>query len=334
MTKDEILYYLKTHHEVDMYGIFELADRVRKRYCGDGVHLRGIIEFSNCCVRNCLYCGLRRGNGRARRYRMTVDEVYQVAECAVDAGVKTIVLQSGEDPYYSVSELCRMVERVKELDVAVTLSLGEKSYRDYRSLKEAGADRYLLKFETSDKRLYALLKPDSSYVNRFRCLEYLSELGYQVGSGNMVGLPNQSSESIADDILLFGMLELDMVGIGPFIPHPDTPLGGFNGGSSGLTVKVIALTRILTRNAHIPATTALATVDPEGRRKALCCGANVVMPNVTPFSYAADYEIYPDKLTEDTIDGAKKLVSSVGRYVAKGYGHSLKMGGNVNIPTH
>jgi len=325
MTRDELLYYLGSVREGELYGLFKAADIVRRRYCGDEVHLRGIVEFSNYCVRNCLYCGLRRGNDKLRRYRMGVDEVYEVAKRAAGAGLKTIVLQSGEDPYYTLSELCEMVERIKGLDVAVTLSIGERSYQDYRALRLAGADRYLLKFETSDERLYALLKPDSSYANRFKCLEHLSSLGYQVGAGNMVGLPYQSLDSLADDILLFEELELDMVGIGPFIPHPDTPLGGFDCGKIVATLKVVALTRILTRNAHIPATTAVATVDPEGRRKALCCGANVVMPNVTPPVYASDYRIYPKRARwEDSVTKAKGLVCSLGRSVGRGYGDTLK----------
>jgi biotin synthase len=310
--------------------LFARADRVRKEYVGDAVHLRALIEFSNYCRRNCLYCGLRRSNGKAVRYRMTVDEILAAASEAAAMGFKTVVLQSGEDPAYAVEDLCGLVRTIKTgMGMAVTLSIGERSYDDYGRLKEAGADRYLLRFETSDPLLFRKLKPDSVYEERFRCLRWLAELGYQAGSGNMVGLPGQSVESLADDILLFKELDLDMIGLGPFIAHPDTPLRGGADGTIDRVLRVTALARIVTGNAHMPATTATGTIDPRGREKALQCGANVLMPNVTPQRYREHYLLYPGKIciaeepTRCRLD-AESMVAGLGRAVSQDAGDSLK----------
>ncbi|MFA5087479.1 MAG: [FeFe] hydrogenase H-cluster radical SAM maturase HydE, partial [Candidatus Omnitrophota bacterium] len=245
-------------------------------------------------------------------------------------GFRTVVLQSGEDAFYSREALCGLVGRIKrEIGCAVTLCVGEKTREEYQALREAGADRYLLRFETSDKKLFKKLKPDSSFDARLRCLSWLKELGYQVGSGMMVGLPGQTLATLAEDILLMEKLDLDMIGLGPFIAHPQTPLGGAVGGTLDLSLRVIALTRIVTRYTHIPATTAVGSIDPGGREKALQCGANVIMPNVTPGSYRKYYEIYPHKICLDEkpadcracIEG---MVKSLGRTIDPGYGHSLK----------
>jgi biotin synthase len=260
---------------------------------------------------------------------MSLDEIEACARVARQLGIRTIVLQSGEDPGWSLKELCEMIHRVKVLDVAVTVSVGERTYDDYRSLKDAGADRYLLKFETSDEALFARLKPDSSYKARMRCLEWLAQLGYQVGSGIMVGLPGQTPESIADDILLFKKLDLDMIGVGPFIAHPDTPLAGALTVPIERVLKAVALTRIVTRNTHIPATTATGSIDATGREKALMAGANVVMPDITPPEYRSLYEIYPGKacVSEQAQDCLPCLVSriqSTGLEVSFDRGDSVK----------
>ncbi len=308
------------------------ACAIRKECVGDKVYLRGIIEFSNYCSRDCLYCGLRRSNAALKRYRMSVDEIEACARAARQADIRTIVLQSGEDAGLSIQWLGEMVARVKALDVAVTVSVGERSYADYRCLKEAGADRYLLKFETSDEALFARLKPDSSYQARMRCLDWLRQLDYQVGSGIMIGLPGQTPESIADDILLFEKLDLDMIGVGPFIAHPDTPLAGAPTAPVEEVLKAVALTRIVTRNTHIPATTATGSIDPAGRERALLAGANVVMPDLTPVQYRSLYEIYPGKacVTEQTQDCLPCLVSriqSTGLEVSFERGDSVKFVG-------
>ena len=325
--KKEIIGYLNYNRN---RVLFKEADSIRKRYCGDEVHIRGIIEFSNYCKRDCLYCGLRKSNKKLTRYKMSIDEIFKTAQKIKEFKYKTIVLQSGEDDYCQIKELCSLIKRIKrEIDCAVTLCIGEKTYDEYKQLREAGADRYLLKFETSNKKLYSNLKPDSSYEKRLISLAWLKELGYQVGSGNMTGLPGQTLKILADDILLMDKLDLDMIGIGPFIPHPDTPLQHSEKGTLELTLKTIALTRMVAPNTHIPATTAVGSINPQGRQKALQCGANVIMPNVTPQKYREYYQIYPDKICINDQPGncrmcIETMIQSLGRDIAQGYGHSLK----------
>ncbi|OGV49737.1 MAG: [FeFe] hydrogenase H-cluster radical SAM maturase HydE [Lentisphaerae bacterium GWF2_52_8] len=315
--------------------LFQKADEIRRLHCGDDIHVRGIIEFSNICKRNCLYCGLRAKNAKVRRYRLTESEIVKAALAAAALDIRTLVLQSGEDVYFDVKRLCSIIRVLKkETGAAVTLSVGERTRDEYAAFKKAGADRFLLRFETSDPGLFAMLKPDSSFENRFNCLKWLREAGFQVGSGIMTGVPGQSFKILAGDLLRFQELNLDMVGIGPFIPHPDTPLGPAPGCSIDLALKAVALTRLLTLNAHIPATTAIGTVDPLGRQKALRCGANVIMPNVGPLEYREDYAIYPDKIcVSDTSENCAACVNSIiaglGRTRAAGPGHTLKASGPV-----
>jgi len=327
MTKKEIIRYLQNNNSNSLY---QEANRVRKAYCGDKVHIRGIIEFSNYCNKDCSYCGLRRSNKKVVRYRMNIDEIILAATKVLSIGCKTIVLQSGEDSFYKIDDLCNLVEKIKnKFDCAITFSIGERTYQDYKQLRSSGVDRYLLRFETSNKRLFKYLKPDSSYQQRRECLSWLKELGYQTGSGNMIGLPGQTLDILADDILLIEELDLDMVGMGPFIPHPDTPLQNKKLSNLELTLKTYALVRIITKNTHIPATTAVGTIDLGGREKALCCGANVIMPNFTPEEYRKYYEIYPNKLhsnleLKDNFNQINSLIKSLNREVAKNCGHSLK----------
>lgn len=330
-TKREIVDLLKEKDETVIRDLFRHADEVRKEFAGDAVHLRGLIEFSNHCRRDCLYCGLRRSNNKAVRYRMEIPEIFAQAVEAGNLGFHTVVLQSGEDPHYTADDVAGLVRDIKEkLGLAITLSLGERTHEDYRRMKEAGADRYLLRFETTDPILFKALKPDSHYAKRFLCLDWLRELGYQVGSGTMVGLPGQTIESIADDILKYKELDLDMIGLGPYISHPDTPLAGCANGTMDMVLRVTAIARIVTRNAHMPATTASGTIDPEGRQKALQCGANVLMPNLTPRQYREHYLIYPDKICIDEepvkcrscVEG---MAMALGRTISSDAGHSLKM---------
>ena len=331
MTKEEIIAALSP--DTDPAQLFALADQVRREYVGEDVHLRGLIEFSNHCRRRCYYCGIRAGNAKVRRYRLTPDQILYGARSAVSLNYKTIVMQSGEDPAWGPKELAAIVEKVKkETALAITLSVGEHSKEDYRTLRAAGADRFLLRFETSDRRLFSMLKPDSNYDQRFRCLAWLKAAGFQVGSGVMAGLPGQTSESMADDILLFKQLELDMVGIGPFIANPDTPLGGAPGGTLDTALRMVALTRIVTKNTHIPATTAMGTIDAQGRQKALKCGANVLMPNISPTEYRTDYSLYPGKICvneqpEQCGACVDAMLAGLGRKRAEGFGHSLKTSG-------
>ena len=330
MTHKEILHNLKTTDQNEIDALFVRADAVRKECVGDEVYIRGLIEASNICSRNCLYCGIRKNNSRVKRYKLSVEEIFDCALYAKKVGYGTVVIQTGESKAYSTEVLCSIVKKIKhELALAITLSLGELEYDEYKDLKQAGADRYLLRFETSDRELYARLHPDGDYDARFKCLQWLRELGYQVGSGIMIGLPGQTFESVADDILLFDKLKLDMVGAGPYIANPDTPLAGSAGGDVTAALKLIALTRIVTKNAHIPATTALGSIDPLGRQKGLKCGANVIMPNCTPQKYRASYLLYPDKICidekpSDCANCIKAMVEQSGRKIAVGPGHSYK----------
>ncbi|MFP4473473.1 MAG: [FeFe] hydrogenase H-cluster radical SAM maturase HydE [Candidatus Omnitrophota bacterium] len=327
MTYDEILFWL-TDGDFDHLTVW--ADRVRREFCGEDVHLRGLIEFSNHCSRACGYCGLRQANSKLERYRMSLAEIFAAVQRADTLGYGTVVLQSGEDKDYSISAYCDLLNRIKQqTGCAVTLCIGEKTREEYQALRGAGMDRYLLRFETSDPDLFAQIKPDSSYENRLRCLRDLKSLGVQTGSGIMVGLPGQTAESLARDILLMRDLDLDMIGLGPFLSHPQTPLAGAPNGLLELSLRVLALTRIVTRNTHMPATTAMGSLDPLGRQKALKAGANVLMPNVTPQKYRAFYEIYPNKICVNDQPGdcrtcISAMVQSLGRTIAGGPGHSLK----------
>ena len=294
--------------------IFKEADAVRKKYVGDGVHLRGLIEFSNICKCNCLYCGLQSSNKHVNRYRLSKDEILDIAKKGVDEGFKTIVLQSGEDEFFNTKLMCEIISEIKNLGVALTLSIGEKSFEDYKAFKDAGADRYLLRIETTDKNLYKKMHPYANFDNRMRCLYDLKKLGYETGTGCLVGLPEQTLESLADDILFFKELDADMIGIGPFIPHPDTPLKNENNGSLDLAIKVMAVTRILLKDINIPATTAMETLHPEGRIMALQSGANVVMPNLTDDCHKKMYEIYPNKISATKQDLDFKL-KTINRYI-------------------
>jgi biotin synthase len=325
--KSDIIKWLK---QDDPSKLYAMADDARKKYFKDEVHIRGIVEFSNRCRKNCLYCGLRRDNKKIQRYSMSEDEIIDAAIKAGGLGYKTILLQSGEDERHSIEGLCSMIKKIKlNLDCAITLSLGEKSLNEYKSLKSAGADRYLLRFETSSKELFKKLKPDSSYENRINCIKSLKSVGFQIGSGFMAGLPGQTYEILADDILLLRDLDVDMVGIGPFLAHHDTPLGNAVSGTLDLTLRALAIIRILMPDVHIPATTAMGTVEKGGREKALQCGANVIMPNVTPAQYRKHYEIYPDKICindapSDCRMCIEGMLKSLGRTISVGRGDSIK----------
>lgn len=319
LTKEEIVILLKDDENRDE--LYKAADRVRKKYLGDEVHLRGLIEFSNICKRNCMYCGLRRDNKNLKRYRLKEDEIIELAKKAKSYGYQTVVLQSGEDDYYTVDKLKYIVREIKKFDIAITLSLGEKTYEEYKSYKGAGADRYLIRIETTDKKLYEDLDPGMSHENRKECLYNLGKLGYEVGSGCLVGLPNQTMESLADDILFFKEINADMLGVGPFIPNEDTPLGKEKTGDFHLSLKVTAIMRLLMVDINIPATTAMESLEPEGRSKALMAGANVVMPNVTEGEYRKLYALYPGKIcVNDTPGHCRKCITlkinKIGRYVS------------------
>lgn len=323
LTKAEIIKLLQDDSNLEV--LTQAADRVRKKYVGDDVHLRGLIEFSNFCKQNCMYCGLRRDNKQIERYRLTQEQIVEFARHASELGYKTVVMQSGEDAYFTAERMSKIISEIKKFDLAITLSIGEKTFDEYKAYKDAGADRFLIRIETTDKNLYHKYDPDMDWENRLKCLEDLKTLGYEVGSGCLVGLPEQTLESLADDILFFKKINADMIGIGPFIPNENTPLSGAKGGKFELALKVMALVRLLLPDINIPATTAMETLNPQGRLIALQSGANVVMPNVTQGEARKLYEIYPGKIcVNDTPDKCRGCISgkisSIGRKVSEGYG--------------
>lgn len=275
--------------------LFSIADQVRHDSVGDAIHIRGLIEFSNYCKNNCCYCGIRKGNGNLPRYHLSVDEIIALAEKAKNYGYQTVVLQSGEDLSFDMNKMEKIIKGIKALDLALTLSIGEKTFEEYKAYFDFGADRYLIRIETTDKDLYHELDPGMSWENRHRCLCDLKKIGYETGSGCMVGLPKQTLRSIANDILYFKSLPVDMCGIGPFIPHPDTPLKDAKGKKFILSLKTMALTRLLLPKINIPATTAMETLYENGRVKALQSGANVVMLNVSDSDDRQLYNLYPNK---------------------------------------
>lgn len=309
--------------------LYRRADDVRREAVGDDVHLRGLIEFSNICRNDCLYCGIRRGNRQVQRYRMADDELVETAKRAVALGFQTIVLQSGEDMHFNQARMCRIIEQIKRMDVALTLSVGERDYEDFKAFRDAGADRYLMRIETTDRDLYHRLNPGMSWERRHECLLMIRELGYELGSGIMVGLPGQTVESIADDLLYLKEIGIDMAGIGPFIPHPETPLAGEAGGTLEQALRTMAIMRILMPDINIPATTAMESLHPQGRIMALQAGANVVMPNVTEGEYRRLYELYPGKIcVNDTPAHCRSCIGlkikSIGRTIGQGRGGHVK----------
>ena len=319
-SKQEIIEILRDDSKNEW--LLSLANRIRRENVGDEVHLRGLIEFSNICKSTCKYCGLRCENKNIERYRIQPEDIIFYAQKAVDMGYKTIVLQSGEDKFFSKDVMCEIIKEIKKLDVALTLSIGERSFEEYKAFRDSGADRYLIRIETTDRNLYSQMHPNMGFDNRVRCLKDLKALGFETGTGCLVGLPGQTVESLADDILFFKEIGADMVGIGPFIAHPDTPLKDEPNGDFILALKVMALTRILLPDINIPATTAMETLNPNGRIIALQSGANVVMPNVTVTEFREKYEIYPGKVeisdcSREIID---EKINSIDRVIASGYG--------------
>lgn len=277
----------------------EKARAVRHRVYGHDVYIRGLIEFTNFCKNNCYYCGIRRDNKKAERYRLTQEEILSCCETGYALGFRTFVLQGGEDPFYTDDKMTALISAIKKRysDCALTLSLGERSRESYAAFYRAGADRYLLRHETADACHYGKLHPPTlSLENRKRCLWDLKEIGYQVGSGFMVGSPYQTEECLAEDLLFLKELDPQMVGIGPFIPHHDTPFATEKAGTLEMTLFLLSLVRLMLPNVLLPATTALGTVHPEGRELGILAGANVVMPNLSPADVRKKYLLYDNKI--------------------------------------
>lgn len=315
---DEIVTLLKyqNHNE-----IFFAANEVREKYVGEEVHIRGLIEFSNVCKQNCKYCGIRAKNKCVERYRLKENDIIQTVLEATKSGYKTIVLQSGEDDYFDEEKMVALIKKIKNYDVALTLSIGEKTEKEYKAYKTAGADRYLLRIETTDETLYKDVHPNMSFENRKKCLYSLKQNCFETGTGCLIGLPNQKIESLAKDILFFKELEADMIGVGPFIATKNTPLEMFQNGDIFLSFKVMAIVRLLMPDINIPATTAMETLLADGRKIALESGANVVMINITPQIYRLKYNIYDNKnLASVSLSEIKKLLYSINRTVGLGFG--------------
>lgn len=276
-----------------------IAGNIRKQYYGNAVYTRGLIEFTNYCRNDCLYCGIRRSNPNVQRYRLTETEILDCCRQGYELGFRTFVLQGGEDPYYTDDKVTDLVRKIKEAypDCAITLSIGEKEEESYRRFYEAGADRYLLRHETADADHYGQLHPPQlSLQHRMDCLRSLKKIGYQVGCGFMVGSPGQTAATLAKDMKFIEDLQPQMVGIGPFVPHHDTPFAGETAGRVEQTLYLLSLLRILKPNLLLPATTALGTLDPRGREKGMEAGANVVMPNLSPTAVRKKYELYDHKI--------------------------------------
>ncbi len=314
LTDEELKFLIQT----DKYDkeLFSEADKVRRENYGNSVYIRGLIEFTSYCKRNCFYCGLRRDNEKALRYRLTKNEILECCEEGYTLGLRTFVLQGGEDEYFTDDLICEIVSEIKSkyTDCAVTLSVGERDFESYKKFREAGADRYLLRHETADEEHYKKLHPKSaSLKNRKKCLFNLKELGFQVGSGFMVGSPYQTIKNLISDIRFLQELKPDMIGIGPYISHKDTPFSNQKSGDFLLTLRLLSVLRLMFPTVLIPATTALGTIKEDGREMGLSVGANVVMPNLSPISVRKKYLIYDNKICtdEESAEGIEKLKKKV-----------------------
>lgn len=327
LTHEELVQLLSFPDE-QIPQLMAAADTVRQNTVGNAVHLRGIIEFSSYCKQHCAYCGLRADNREIERYRLSPEIILETAQDAVDTGYHTLVLQCGEDMKIAPETIAELTAEIKQMGAAVTLSCGERSYEVYQLWRKAGADRYLIKHETADPALYKSIRPGHTLYERLQCQHWLKELGYQLGSGCMIGLPGQTVDILARDLELMKEMEVEMCGMGPFIPHAQTPLHFGNTGSISMTLKMMAVARIYMPWMMLPATTALVSLHPEGRELALRAGANVIMPNVSPETTRSLYQIYPGKLNHrdsmtDYYNKITALVEAEGRTVGTDLGHSI-----------
>ncbi|WP_242852390.1 [FeFe] hydrogenase H-cluster radical SAM maturase HydE [Clostridium baratii] len=329
-TREELLYILDNITDEECEYLREKANDIRMQNYGNKVYMRGLIEFTNYCKRDCMYCGIRKSNKNADRYRLTFDEIIQCTDIGDKLGYKTYVLQGGEDAYFTDERMIEIIKEIKKRhpNNAITLSLGERSYESYKKLFEAGADRYLLRHETATKELYQKLHPGASYDERMECLRNLKEIGYQVGAGFMVGLPGQTNEDLVNDLMFVKEFEPDMCGIGPFIPQSETPLGNEKGGTLDQTVILLSLIRLLLPHVLLPASTALGSVDPLGREKGIKAGGNVVMPNLSPTEVRDKYALYDGKICTGD-EAAECRMCIEGRMRRFGYEVEVNRGDNV-----
>lgn len=321
LTREEFASLLDARDEALLQELQEQAVQVRQQHFGNQVYIRGLIEFTNYCRNDCYYCGIRRSNRQAQRYRLTREEILECCRTGYELGFRTFVLQGGEDGAFSAEKMAKLVSAVKEAypDCAVTLSVGEYPREVYRLWKEAGADRYLLRHETADESHYRKLHPASmSGARRKECLWDLKDLGYQVGTGFMVGSPFQTTEHLVEDLLFIHELQPQMVGIGPYVTHKDTPFAGQPSGSVFLTLYLLAILRLMLPKVLLPATTALGTMAEEGRERGILSGANVVMPNLSPVSVRKKYMLYDNKIATGS-EAAEGLTDLQARMERIGY---------------
>lgn len=311
------------------------AHQARLKYYQNRVFFRGLIEFSNYCKNDCLYCGIRKSNKKADRYRLETNRIIELCKEGYQLGYKTFVLQSGEDNSFKDDDIVDLVKQIKSKlpDCAITLSIGEKSYDSYVKYFNAGVDRYLLRHETASEKLYNELHPKMSYENRIQCLYNLKEIGYQVGAGFMVGLPNQTNEDYVNDFMFLKKLHPHMIGIGPFIPHCDTPLADNQRGTLNKTLLMISIARLFLPDSLIPATTALGSIDPNGREIGITAGANVVMPNLTPVDEKKKYVLYDGKICIDE-DSTKCRHCLEKRIINIGFLPDMSRGDHISISSN
>lgn len=332
LTKAEFVSLINCDGEARDY-LTKLAEKTRIENYGYDIYLRGLIEFTNFCKQDCYYCGIRKSNTECSRYRLSLEDITECCKEGYSLGFRTFVLQGGEDPYFNDRRMCRIIESIRKEypDCAITLSLGERSRESYQRFFDCGADRYLLRHETADREHFKKLHPErQTFEGRMECLYALKEIGYQVGCGFMVGSPYQTPECLAEDLLFIKELNPQMIGIGPFIPHKDTKFSGFKAGSLELTLTMLSILRLMLPKVLLPATTALATIDPRGREKGILAGANVVMPNLSPVSVRKKYQLYDNKIctgeeAAQCRSCLEKRISSVGCRLVTARGDSKNM---------
>ncbi|MDO5522075.1 MAG: [FeFe] hydrogenase H-cluster radical SAM maturase HydE [bacterium] len=337
LTKEEWVTLISTYTEEDREYAAGIAKEIANTYYGNEVYIRGLIEFTSYCKNDCYYCGLRRNNSKAQRYRLTEEDIYDSCKMGYELGFRTFVLQGGEDAYFTDERLVKIIRTIKKdyPDCAITMSIGERSYESYKKLYEAGADRYLLRHETANDAHYNTLHPEEMLLsNRKKCLFELKEIGFQVGCGFMVGSPNQTPETLAEDMMFIHELGPHMVGIGPFIPHKDTPFHDQPAGTLEMTLFFLSLIRIMQKSLLLPATTALGTISKRGRELGVLAGANVCMPNLSPVEVRKKYMLYDNKIcTGDEAAECRQCLNrrmeSIGYQVAVAKGDS-KFEENVN----
>ncbi len=332
LTREEIICLLENRTSEIQSELAEHASKIAREHYGNKVFVRGLIEFTNYCRNDCYYCGIRCSNRNADRYRLTKEEITECASYGYDLGFRTIVLQGGEDAYYKDDMIVDIIKSIKNEhpDVAVTLSIGEKSYESYKAFYDAGADRYLLRHETADFAHYGKLHPANlSPENRQQCLYNLKKIGFQTGAGFMVGSPYQTNENIADDLLFLKKLDPEMIGIGPFIPHQDTQFKDMKAGGLDLTLYLLSIIRLMLPTVLLPATTALGTINPRGRELGILAGANVVMPNLSPVGVRKKYALYDNKIctgeeAAECMNCLKNRIGSIGYEIVTDRGDNIK----------